>query len=271
MLRPRACLIDIDGTLLAGKAPIPGAPEALSALRREGFPFRLVTNTTRHPRAAIVAELGAAGMAVDAAEIVTPPVAAARWLKEQGAQRVQLLVPEVGLREFAGFERDEAEPEFVVIGDLGAGFTFERLNAAFRSLLRGARLIALQRNRAWDPGSGLQLDAGPFVAALEFAAGQEAILVGKPNPAFFQLAAADLGVSTAGAAVIGDDLESDIAGARAAGCLAIAVRTGKLEKLGGGAPASLAGVAPDVVLDSIAALPDWLFGQRALDSAIDQT
>ena len=261
MLRPAACLIDIDGTLLAGKAPIPGAPEALSALRREGFPFRLVTNTTRHPRAAIVAELGAAGIAAEVAEIVTPPVAAARWLREQGARRVQLLVPEVGLGEFAGFERDETVPEFVVVGDLGAGFTFERLNAAFRSLLRGARLVALQRSRAWDPGSGLQLDAGPFVAALEFATEKEAILIGKPDPALFRLAAAELNVPAARAAVVGDDLESDIAGARAAGSLAIAVRTGKLS---GGDPAMLvrAGIAPDVILDSIAALPDWLFGNR---------
>jgi ribonucleotide monophosphatase NagD (HAD superfamily) len=82
----------------------------------------------------------------------------------------------------------------VVLGDLAAGWTFDVLNRAFRQVLAGARLVALQRNRYWKTADGLSLDAGPFVAALEYATGATATVVGKPSAAFFALATAALGV-----------------------------------------------------------------------------
>jgi HAD superfamily hydrolase (TIGR01458 family) len=243
-------LIDLDGTVIHGDVAIPGAVLAIAALRAAGIPFRFTTNTTRHPRSTIVGVLRRQGIEVSEEEIVTPPVAAARWLKEHGARRVSLLLPAVGRAEFAGFELDGAAPEYVVVGDLGAAWTFERLNAAFRSLEGGARLVALHRNRYWDPGDGIALDAGAFVAALEYATGQEAVLVGKPNPNFFHAAAAGLGAAIERVAVVGDDLESDVAGAHAAGCVAVAVRTGKFR--------DETSTAPDAIIDSIAELPRWL-------------
>lgn len=264
-----ACLIDIDGTVLRGNQAIPGAPEAIAALRAAAIPFRFTTNTTRHPRATIVEQLRAQGIAASAEEIVTPPVAAASWLGRQGARRVSLLIPAAGHGEFAAFDVDERHPEFVVVGDLGAEWTFERLNGAFRALVGGARLVALHKNRYWDPGDGrgILLDAGTFVAALEYASGQEAVLVGKPNPNFFHAAAAPLATPIGRVAVVGDDLESDVRGARAAGCVAVAVRTGKLREseatdlaaaADSASPPLAPELTPDAVLDSIAGLPAWL-------------
>ena len=71
-------------------------------------------------------------------------------------------------------------PEAVDVGDLGRDWTFDRLNQAFRQLLNAARLVAIQKNRYWKSEAGWSLDAGPFVAALEFASGVEATVVGKP-------------------------------------------------------------------------------------------
>ena len=187
-------------------------------------------------------------------ELHTGPVAAARWLAEQGARRVSLLLSEEAFEEFTEFEIDDIEPEFVVVGDLAEHWTFDVLNGAFRALERGAGLVAIQKNRSWDAGQGLQLDAGPFVAALEYATGQEAVLVGKPSPAFFSTATASLGVAPSRVAVVGDGLETDIRGAHDAGCLGVAVRTGTFSEEG------LARLErpPDAVLDSIAELPAWL-------------
>ncbi len=103
-------------------------------------------------------------------------------------------------------------------------------------------------------GNGLQLDAGPFVAALEYATGQEAVLVGKPSTAFFETAAGALGLSLDRVAVVGDGVATDVAGGQAAGCRGVALRTGtfreeqlvELER------------PPDAILDSIADLPDWM-------------
>ena len=248
--KARACLIDIDGTVRDGMVVVPGAAAALGALRRAGIPYRLATNTTRMPRSAIVRELAAMGIAAAAADVVTAARAAAAWLGARGARRVALLIAPATREEFAGLEEEDERPEFVVVGDLGEAWTFARLNAGFRALQGGAQLVALQRNRWWDAGAGPQLDAGAFVAALEYASGQMAVLVGKPDPAFFEAAVAGLGVPIGEVAVVGDDPESDIAGAQAAGAIAVAVRTGK------GRTAGFAGA--DAVLGSIADLPRWL-------------
>jgi len=149
----------------------------------------------------------------------------------------------------------EWQPDAIVVGDLGEAWDFRRLNAAFRQLLGGARLVALQRNRYWRTPDGLTIDAGAFVAALEYAASVEAVVVGKPSAEFFRLAAASLPDGAAPALVVGDDVETDIAGAHAAGLPSVLVRTGKFR------PESLeaARVKPDLVLDSAARLED-LFG-----------
>lgn len=229
MPAPQGLLLDLDGTVYAGRELIPGAAAAVAALRSAGFPFLFTTNTSRKSRTDVVASLADMGLAASEDEILTAPVAAAAWLQTQGIRRVHLLVSDSTHADFVGLELTEVEPEAVLVGDLGTGFTFERLNSAFQSLRSGARLVAIHRNRFWIPDAGPTLDAGPFVAALEYASGVTATLIGKPAPEFFAMAARRLDVSTGGLAVVGDDLETDVRGGRAAGLMTIQVRTGKYD------------------------------------------
>ena len=255
MNRPAdACVIDLDGTLYVGGGALPGAARAISRLREAGIPICFATNTTRRPRSSLVELLGRMGIPVRPDELFTAPVAAAAWLAGKGARRVSLLLPEVTFEEFRAFEVDDESPDFLVVGDLADEWTFEILNRGFRALLAGARLVAIHMNRYWDPGSGLQLDAGPFVAALEFATGQQAVVVGKPSVPFFQTAAKALGVPLNRVAVVGDAPANDVAGGQAAGCLGVAVRTGTFREDQLGELSR----PPDAVLDSIAELPTWL-------------
>ncbi|HEV2852297.1 MAG TPA: TIGR01458 family HAD-type hydrolase [Thermoanaerobaculia bacterium] len=249
-------LFDLDGTVYQEGRAIPGAAEALEALRRRGLPFRFTTNTTRRPRAALAERLRSMGISARPEEILSAPAAAARWLRSRGVSRVQLLLAEATFEEFAGFEIAGRSPEVVVVGDLGEDWTFPLLNQAFRNLMDGADLLAIQRNRYWHTDGGLSLDAGPFVAALEYGSGKTATLVGKPSPAFFEAAARELGVPPGRIAVVGDDLESDVAGARASGMIGVAVRTGKYRPQ----DEERAQQAADVVLDSLAAVPGWIGG-----------
>ena len=92
------------------------------------------------------------------------------------------------------------------------------------------------------------------MAALEHGSGKTATLVGKPSPDFFAAAARELGLPHHRIAVVGDDLESDVAGARAAGMTGLAVRTGKYRPR----DEERARQAADAVLDSIAEVPGWL-------------
>lgn len=248
---PGALLLDIDGTLYVGETPVPGAPEALAHLRARGVPIRYLTNTTRFSRAELASRLQLMGFEVDEAELFTAPVAAAAWLARQGIRRIALYVPASTLADFSAFELTDDRPEAVVVGDLAEEWDFARMNRAFRQLLDGARLVALQRNRYWATPDGLALDAGAFVAALEYGAAAEAVVVGKPSAEFFQLAAASVPSGARPAVVVGDDVETDIAGARAAGLPAILVRTGKFRE----EALAASPVAPDMVLDSVAELP----------------
>ena len=190
----RGVLFDVDGTLLSNDEPIAGAAETIERLRARGIPFRIGTNTTRRPRSAVAAVLGRGGIRVTIEEVLNPAVLARRRILDSGRTRAALLVPPGAREDFAGVIEDAERPDWIVLGDLGRGFTFEVLNRAYHGLRGGARLIALHKNRVWNNGvDGVVLDAGPYVAALEYAAGVEAELVGKPSRLFFELAVAEIG------------------------------------------------------------------------------
>lgn len=244
-----AFLIDLDGVLYNDDQPIPGAKEAIAHLRAQGIPFRFITNTTMRSRASLQHKLASFGFEVSENEIFNAPYAAAQYLRNQGQPRVFLLLKEDAHRDFAGLDITADHPDFVVVGDMGEEYNFAILNRAFRLIMDGAEIVALQRNRYWRTTDGLSLDAGPFVVALEYATGKQAIVVGKPTAAYFHLAVDDIGLPAGRMAMIGDDIEVDVAGAQRAGLKGILVKTGKFREND-----LQLGITPDLVIDSIADL-----------------
>lgn len=254
MTSVRGVILDLDGTVYEAGRLIAGAREAIDAIRQAGLPLRFATNTTRRPRSALVERLSALGISADPSEINSAPRAAAAWLTAHGVHSAALHIAPATTTEFSSFTVDDRAPDAIVVGDLGNGWTFDRLNRAFRQLQAGARFVALQKNRYWQTTDGLTLDTGAFVAALEYAAGRPATIVGKPSAAFFQGAADSMGLDLADIAVVGDDIDSDVRGAMAAGAKGMLVRTGKFRETDLETP----GRAPDAVADSVAAVPELL-------------
>ena len=252
--RIQGCLLDLDGTLYQGDDLIAGAAETLQRLATSGIPYRFVTNTTRKPRREILAHLARLGIQARAEQLLTAPIAASLWLRARGIRRIFPLLHEPTLEDLDGFAIDREHPESLLIGDLGPDWTFQNLNAAFGALMEGAELVALQKNRYWRQEDRLVLDAGAFVAALEYASGKKARIVGKPSTEFFLAATRDLGRPPDRVVMVGDDLESDVQGARLAGLRGVAVRTGKYRP----EDEERALRISDQVLDSVADLPDWL-------------
>ena len=229
---PRGLLLDIDGTLLDGDAAIPGAPGALARLAARGLAVRLLTNTSRQGRADVARRLRAAGFAIDDAAVLTPALLARRMILERPGSGAALFVTPEARADLDGVVTSESAPDWVVLGDLGDGFTHQALSEAFRLVRAGATLVALHRNPWWTPAGGAPvLDVGAYTAAIETAAGREALLVGKPSGPFFALALAALGLPAAEVLVVGDDAEADGRGGLAAGCRVVLVRTGRWDGL----------------------------------------
>jgi phospholysine phosphohistidine inorganic pyrophosphate phosphatase len=254
-----AYLLDLDGTLYESGAAIAGAVDSLGRLRRRGTPFRLVTNTTSRSRATLVTRLSGYGFEVQPDDIFTATLAGVGVLRAAGYHTVAPFVPQGALEDMRDLtlaggtcgKPRAAATDAVVIGDLGERWSFGLMQEAFELLLAGAALVALSRDRYWQRDGHLTLDAGPFVAGLEFATGTTAQVTGKPSKAFFEAAVATLGVPAGSVAMVGDDLWSDVEGAQRAGLQGWLVRTGKFrEHL-----LSSASVRPDLILASVADLP----------------
>lgn len=249
-------LLDLDGVVYVGDEPVPGAAETVEWLTHERIPYRFLTNTTSRPRMAIVDKLAGMGIHADAEEILTPAVAAVAWLRRHEVEHPALFVPDATAAEFAELSPagSDGGAGAVIVGDLGEGWDFATLNHALRLLMGDPAppLIALGMTRYWRAEDGLRLDAGPFVRALEYAAGRTAVVLGKPDAAFYATAVDALGLEAGQVVMVGDDIRTDVEGAQRAGLTGLLVRTGKLSA------SDLTGeVAPDAVLDSIADLPQW--------------
>jgi HAD superfamily hydrolase (TIGR01458 family) len=250
----RGVVLDLDGTVYDDRGLMPGAAEAVMAIRSARLGLRFATNTSRYPRGALVERLRSLGVHAGLDDVITAPRAAASWLADHGLTRISLHVAAATVEEFAAFAIDERSPQAVVLGDLGDGWSVERLNRVFRHVLGGARLLAIQKNRYWMRSGSLCLDAGPFVTAIEYATGVTAFVAGKPSEQFFVAAARTLGLSAADLIVVGDDVRTDVEGAQAAGARGVLVRTGKFRA----ADLDDSDLQPDLILDSIADLPATL-------------
>lgn len=251
-------LLDIDGVLHVSGEPYPGAPEAVARLRADGHRLRFVTNNTVRARARLAEELRRAGFDLDEDEIETTPLAAARLL--EGTRVFALTMPAIhgDLARHVELVADRADA--VLLGGLDENpdaaevFSWRRLDAAFAELRGGARLVALHRNRWWQTASGPRLDSGAIVAGLEYAAGVAAEVVGKPSRAYFEAALAALAAGAHETTMVGDDVETDVAGAKALGMQGVLVRTGKFRE----DALAAAETQPDAVIGSLADLPDFL-------------
>lgn len=252
----RGFLIDLDGVLYVGNQAVHGAAKAIEFLSDNGYPFRCVSNTTRKCRHTIAADLSAMGFRIPENHIFTPSLAAIAYMKKTRKPHFYILATGDVDRDFAdiGTMDSGIKPDWVIVGDAGDKVTYNSMNTAFRFLMDGAELIALENDRYWMAADGLSLSAGPIVKALEYATGKTAMVVGKPSPAFFKVALQDMHLFPEQVAMIGDDIITDIGGAHSAGVKGILVKTGKYRS----ESVKTAMVKPACIIDSVSGIQDLL-------------
>lgn len=220
----KAVFLDISGVLTIGGSVIVGAVDAVKCLQHSAIEVRFLTNTSRQTRLAIFENLQKLGFDCRLEQIHTAPSAALDWLQQHGKRPYCLVHPDI-LSEFASL--DQHDPDAVIIGDAADDLSYANLNHAFRLCLAGAALVGIGRNRYFRLDNEFLLDAGPFIAAIEYAADVEAIIMGKPSVEFFDQVVNSVDCENNEVLMIGDDVYGDVEGALKTGLQACLVQTGK--------------------------------------------
>lgn len=248
----KGVLFDLDGVFYVEQQLIAGGIDCLRWLNERQIPYRFVTNNTTMCRKDLTAKLRRLGLEVDEQEIISANYAGVLLLDQRGFKRCRLVLRPAAQQDYP--TNCLQNPDAIVIGDIGNRWDYDLLNELMNQVLEGSEIIALHKGRYHQGASGLLLDSGAFVAALEHATGKQAVVVGKPNPTFFELASNTFGCNPDELLMVGDDLINDIGGAMQMGMHAVLVQTGKYRK--GLVESST--IQPDGCIPSIKELPAYL-------------
>jgi 4-nitrophenyl phosphatase len=225
-----AALLDMDGVLYRGLAPLPGVNELLALFARRGITYTCVTNNSTLTPEQYEAKLREMGIHIPAARVTTSSVATRRHLESQAPRGTPIFyIGMDGLREAllgdGYFVLDERRPQYVVVG-LDFEVTYAKFRAAGLAIRAGARFIGTNLDTTLPTEDGIVPGAGSFLALLRAATDVEPFVIGKPAPTMLQAAIAILGADPQRTLVVGDRLDTDIAGAQAAGLASALVLTG---------------------------------------------
>ncbi len=246
-------LLDLDGCVRVGNAPTERADAAIAALRAGGKGVAFVTNDPARAPEEVVRQLWGLGVRASVAEVVTVGGALQHVLAETEEWRTAYVVGGTAIHrhvELAGLRvlnhTDLATRADVVVVAAHGAFDYAELRTATQAVLRGADLLAAGRDATFPAADGLWPGTGAVLAAIEAGSGVTAVSVGKPEPQLFLTAVDRVGGGTA--LVVGDRLDADVAGARAAGLDAAVVLTGVTER----PTADAAAAAPDSGIVAVA-------------------
>lgn len=264
----KGVLIDLDGVVYTGRLSIAGAAEFLAQARRRGLRFLLVTNNSTTSPEVVAERLRGMHIDVEPNHILTSAQAAVAYVRAHAEPGTRVrIVGEAGLRQEAereGFlvvDDGDADVDFVIAG-LDRAFNYEKLAAATRAIMSGARFVATNAD-ALLPIEGGQFvpGAGTMIAAIQTATGVSPIVLGKPEAGLFEHGLRRLGgLAAYEAAMIGDRLDTDVVGGRRAGLRTILVLTGVTSP----AEAAAAEPPPDATVEGLGSV-GGLLGWNALE------
>ncbi|MGH3437482.1 MAG: HAD-IIA family hydrolase [Sciscionella sp.] len=254
-------LLDLDGTVYRGGSAVAGAVDAVRAAHQRSVAVRFVTNNASRSPETVAAQLRDMGLTADAAEVNTSAQAAAAVLGDRlepgsailvvGADALAHEVADVGLKPVATAEGHVAG----VVQGFSPDIGWRVLAEAGIAINAGALWVACNLDPTLPTERGALLGNGSLVAALRHATGADPIVAGKPAKPLMVEALAAAGARRA--LVVGDRLDTDIAGAVTAGLDSLLVLAGVTT------PADLLAAAPSERPDYVSAGPDGVLAEAA--------
>ncbi len=255
-----AFLLDMDGTVYLGPNPIDGAAAFIRYLQETGTPFLFLTNNPSADAMYYREKLYRMGIEVDSSNILTAGAATAAYLRDETAYRKLCVLGTPSFEQEllrAGMELDSETPDAVVIA-FDKTLTYAKLERVCLLLGEGLPYIATNPDRVCPTEYGYIPDCGSIAALIESATGRTPRFIGKPEPAFAQMALRLLGTQAAHTAMVGDRLYTDMAMAKRADMASILVLSGESSA----EDVTQASEQPDFVFPSVRELHEALRNAR---------
>jgi 5'-nucleotidase len=224
----KAFLLDMDGVLVHGRRPIPGAPEFIARLIGTGTPFLVITNNPMYTPRDLSHRLASEGMHIPEQNLFTSAMATAQFLGSQRPNSTAYVIGEAGLTSAmhaVGYTLTNKDPEYVVLGESNS-FSLGQITQAIRLIQAGSRFIATNPDPTGPSETGIIPACGAMAALIERATGRKPYFVGKPNPLMMRRALATLGTHSDETIMVGDRMDTDIVTGMEAGMETILVLTG---------------------------------------------
>jgi NagD protein len=253
MATKKSFLLDMDGVLVRGRTPVPGAQEFLARLTRTGTPFLILTNNPMYTPRDLQHRLAAEGLIVPEERLFTSAMATAQFLAHQRPGGTAFVIGEHGLTQAlhqVGYVLTSVNPDYVVLGET-TFYNFDHITRAIRLVAAGARFIATNPDPSGPAESGIVPACGAMAALIEKATGVRPYFIGKPNPLMMRRALNHLGAHSENTIMVGDRMDTDVIAGMEAGMETILVLSGVTRQ----EDIERYPYRPDQVLPSVAAIP----------------
>jgi NagD protein len=228
----RSYLIDMDGVLVTGKTPIPGAEQFIEKLLATNTKFLILTNNPLYTQRDLEHRLNTIGLKVPADRIFTSAIATARFLQSQNPNGTAYVIGESGLTQAmheVGYVQTDTNPDYVVLGEVNT-YNFDVVSKAIRLINSGAMFIATNPDSTGPTEAGVVPSTGALAALIEKATNRSPFFVGKPNPLMMRSAMRYMGMHSESTTMIGDRMDTDIVAGVMSGLETILVLTGVSKK-----------------------------------------
>jgi HAD superfamily hydrolase (TIGR01458 family) len=223
-------IFDVDGVLEFQGKVYPGAVDLIDRLRQKGIVIRILTNSTLKSRKSCADKLNQKGFKIYEKEVITASYATASYLKALNPASCWVMLKREGFDEFKGFNQNDINPEYIVLGDYREDFNFQNMNKALKLLLNGSKLVVMITEMVDNSMGDVELTVGAYGKMLETAANIEAIYIGKPNKYVFDVALGSMNLDRKKVLMVGDRIGSDVMGAKNAGINSVLIKQGEFKE-----------------------------------------
>ncbi len=223
-------LFDMDGVIYRGLTPLPGVAEMLTFCAQESIPYACITNNASKTRQQFEHKLTKMGLDIPGERVFSSAMVTGHYLRATYPRGTSAyMIGMSGLEEALfgdGYLVPQEETADLVVQGIDLSVTYDKFRVAALAIQKGAHFILTNPDKAFPSEDGLHPGAGALAAFIQAATNHEPFVVGKPQPTLFRVAIDMLEAEPAATLVIGDRLETDIAGARNAGLKSAVVLTG---------------------------------------------